>query len=36
VAKWRKSKVIALTFRPFFATLLIFQKGEKNSKKVGL
>jgi hypothetical protein len=28
-----KNKDIALTFRPFFATFSIFQKGAQNDKK---
>jgi hypothetical protein len=31
-----KSKAIALTFRPFLATLYILEKGTKNGKKVRL
>ena len=32
----RKVKAIALTFRPFLATYLIFEKVAKNDKKVRL
>jgi hypothetical protein len=34
--KQRKSKAIALTFRPFLATFVIFHKWAKNSEKVRL
>jgi hypothetical protein len=34
--KQPKSKAIALVFRPFLATYLIFEKEAKNSKKVRL
>jgi hypothetical protein len=34
--KQQKSKAIALTFRAFSATFLIFHKAAKNSKKVRL
>jgi hypothetical protein len=31
--KQQKSKVVALTIRPFLATFAIFHKGEKKRKK---
>jgi hypothetical protein len=34
--KLKKSKAIALTFRPFLSTFAIFHKWAKNSKKVRL